>query len=142
MLNNEGKLYDGGKILLGIVIFLGFVTFPFWNRALSTVEVKEPKPRLETPVIEKLAKKECVKPKEFMRREHMVLLNQWRDTALRDGDRILTHVPGEISNVRSLQRTCMKCHSNKKTFCDECHAYAGVNPYCWDCHYVPEEKKI
>jgi len=39
----------------------------------------------------------------------------------------------------SLQNTCMECHSNKSKFCDQCHTYAAVNPFCWECHIQPEE---
>jgi hypothetical protein len=35
--------------------------------------------------------------------------------------------------------TCMQCHTSKKKFCDTCHAYASVTPYCWDCHLAPVE---
>jgi hypothetical protein len=35
----------------------------------------------------------------------------------------------------------MDCHSDKTKFCDQCHNYLSVNPYCWDCHIAPEEKK-
>jgi cytochrome c oxidase subunit 2 len=38
----------------------------------------------------------------------------------------------------SLQNTCMHCHSNKQKFCDECHTYVAVKPYCWDCHIAPK----
>jgi hypothetical protein len=41
----------------------------------------------------------------------------------------------------SLQNGCMRCHSNKKKFCDECHNYMAVKPYCWDCHIQPKEKE-
>lgn len=41
----------------------------------------------------------------------------------------------------SLQTTCLDCHSNKTKFCDRCHNYLGVTPFCWDCHVAPEEKK-
>jgi hypothetical protein len=33
----------------------------------------------------------------------------------------------------------MKCHNNKKNFCDRCHERLSVNPTCWDCHNLPEE---
>jgi hypothetical protein len=38
----------------------------------------------------------------------------------------------------SLEDTCFKCHSNTSQFCDSCHTYAGVQPYCWDCHNESE----
>ena len=42
----------------------------------------------------------------------------------------------------SLQNECMKCHSNKTQFCDQCHNYTGqVEPFCWNCHIAPKETK-
>jgi hypothetical protein len=32
----------------------------------------------------------------------------------------------------------MDCHSNKKEFCDTCHDYSSVTPYCWSCHIEPK----
>ena len=29
---------------------------------------------------------------------------------------------------------CLDCHSNTAEFCDRCHDYASVRPYCWHCH--------
>ena len=46
---------------------------------------------------------------------------------------------GKAYNM-SLQNTCMKCHPNKSEFCDKCHNYTSVKPYCWDCHVEPKEK--
>jgi hypothetical protein len=40
----------------------------------------------------------------------------------------------------SLVGTCMRCHSNKSQFCDACHNYLAVSPYCWECHIEPKEK--
>ena len=36
-------------------------------------------------------------------------------------------------------RTCMVATAKDKarTFCDKCHNYTGVKPYCWDCHVEP-----
>jgi hypothetical protein len=75
-----------------------------------------------------------------MRVGHMSLLDDWRDNALRDGNRKYEDSEGKEIEV-SLQNTCVKCHSNKKKFCDECHNYMAVKPYCWDCHIAPVEKE-
>jgi hypothetical protein len=69
---------------------------------------------------------------------HMDLLNEWRDDVVRKGKRIYTSPGGKKYNM-SLSNTCMECHSNKAEFCDECHQYAGVDPYCWNCHIEPKE---
>jgi hypothetical protein len=130
-------MYDGGKIIVGILIFLIFALFPIYSNIGKAYQ--PPKPKLDTPEIKKMAVKKCVEPKEFMRPEHMKLIVDWRDAALREAKRTYINSRGERYSI-SLQNTCMKCHSNKKKFCDECHKHAGVKPYCWDCHFVKEEE--
>lgn len=127
------KLHNGGSILAGLVIFLGIVTFPLW---FSVGSKAYSQPKLKLPVNEK----ECIESKEFMRKEHMQLLNEWRDWALRDGKRTYVNSKGKEYAI-SLQNTCMKCHDNKAEFCDKCHNDAAVSPYCWDCHIQPEGLK-
>jgi len=132
-------MYDGWKIILGLIIFVGIATFPFIYD-MGKASVPPPKPNIETPEIQKMAVKKCVETKSFMRAEHMVMLNDWRDFVVRDGDRLYTASDGHQYTM-SLQNTCMKCHSNKTKFCDECHNYMAVTPYCWDCHIAPKEEK-
>ncbi len=128
-------MYNGGKIIAGLVIFFALVSFPFFiNKGKSIESVK---PSIDTPVINQLEKKECVRPKDEMKAGHMKILNQWRDEVVREGKRELIKVGGRIFE-KSLQNGCLQCHSNKKKFCDECHGYAGVDPYCWDCHFTRE----
>ena len=87
------------------------------------------------------AEKECVRSKEFMKAGHMQLLDDWRDKVVRDGKRVYVNDKGKQFNI-SLSNTCLDCHSNKADFCDQCHNYASVAPYCWDCHIDnPKEKK-
>ncbi len=137
------KLYDGGKILIGLAVFLAFALFPFYNN-FGKVNAK-PEPKTDTPTIlefeKQNGKKECVEPKEFMRAEHMVLINNWRDSVVRDYNRGYTSNASHKRFNMSLQNGCMACHSNKKKFCDECHNYLAVKPFCWDCHIAPEEKE-
>jgi len=128
-------MYDGGKIITGLIIFLLIVTFPFYTNIGKPVA--KIKPDLKTPVIEQLDVKECIESKELMRTEHMKILNQWRDSALREDKREYINSKGKVYEI-ALQKTCMKCHSNKDKFCDMCHTYAGVSPYCWKCHFTKE----
>jgi len=132
-------MYDAWKILLGLAIFLGLFTFAFWMNAGKAAPVPELK--IDTPEIKKMAEAErkCVEDKQFMRTTHMQLINDWRDDALRENNREYINEKG-VKYVISLQNTCMKCHSNKKEFCDKCHDYTGVAPYCWDCHIIPAEE--
>lgn len=128
-------MYDKGKIIAGLIIFLGLVTLPFfYNRGKAS---SKPELSLDTPVIQQMSQQQCVESKEFMRANHMKLLNEWRDSAVRDGHREYD-VIDRIKYDKSLQKTCMHCHSNKKAFCDRCHSYANVSVYCWDCHIEPD----
>ncbi len=137
------KIYNGGPIFIGIVVFLAVALFPFYSN-VGKVNAK-PEPKTDTPAIleyEKLnGKKECVESKEWMRGEHMQLLNQWRDSVVRDDNRGYVSTANHKRFNMSLQNGCMHCHSNKKKFCDECHNYLSVKPYCWDCHIQPVEKE-
>lgn len=132
-------MYDGWKIILGLIIFVGIATFPFFYD-MGKAAVPPPEPKIDTPEIQKMAEKKCIEEKFFMRAEHMVMLNDWRDLVVRDGNRLYIATNGK-EYAMSLQNTCMKCHSNKKKFCDECHNYMAVKPYCWDCHIEPKEDK-
>lgn len=124
-------------ITIGLIIFVALVTFPFWY---NIGEVSAPEPVLTEKA---KAAKECVAPTEFMRTSHMQLLNQWRTEVVRNGTRIYTNVNGKEHkmSLSSGEGSCMDCHANKAEFCDKCHTYASVDPYCWQCHIEPEEKK-
>lgn len=122
-------MYNGKYIIPGIVIFVGLFTFPFWYNLLTP---KYERPQLALPA----GQKECIEPAEYMRAEHMHILDVWRDQALREGKRAYVASNGKVWDI-SLQNTCMKCHTNKADFCDKCHNSNSVSPYCWDCHVAP-----
>jgi hypothetical protein len=125
-------MYDKGKIIPGLIVFVGLVTFPIWY---GFANPGGPLPNPEKPT----TARECVQSTEFMRNSHMVLLDQWRTDIVRAGGTRKGTTPDGTEYVRSLQNGCMKCHPSKKKFCDECHNYASVKPYCWDCHILPKE---
>ena len=126
---------DKKFIITGVVIFLVIVTFPFWyNRGKAA-----PAPEPELTAKAKAAK-ECIRSKDYMTSEHMQLLDVWRESVVREGKRVYVNPEGKEYNM-SLSNTCLDCHSNKVEFCDRCHNYASVRPYCWDCHVDnPKEK--
>ncbi|TKJ40793.1 hypothetical protein CEE37_07460 [candidate division LCP-89 bacterium B3_LCP] len=128
-------MFDSKYIIIGLIIFVLIVTIPIsYNLfALNKCEVGVP----ELEILPKAGDK-CVKSREYMRPFHMDLLNQWRDDVVRRGDRFTTGPDGKLIE-KSLSNTCMDCHSNKENFCDRCHNYASVSPYCWDCHIAPTE---
>ena len=123
-------MYNAGKILAGIVIFLGLVLVPLWWSLATGAEVRAPE------LVLPQGQPGCVLPAAEMRASHMELLNDWRDLAVRQGDRIMNTSDGR-TYTRSLTGTCLGCHTDKAKFCDRCHDYAAVTPYCWDCHVVP-----
>ncbi|NSW85259.1 MAG: sulfate reduction electron transfer complex DsrMKJOP subunit DsrJ [Syntrophobacteraceae bacterium] len=136
------KIYNAKPILIGLAIFIGLATFPLWFNMGKAAP--PPDPKLDTPVIQRMAVKQCIMPKDQMRTEHMQLLNDWRTEVVRNNNRIYTASDGKQYNM-SLQNECMNCHSNKSQFCDQCHIYAGLQadatPYCWTCHIAPKENK-
>lgn len=129
-------MYDGGKIITGLIIGIALLLIPFWPTG-DKWAAKTPEPELTAKAKEA---KECVEPKSYIRNQHMKLLDEWRNDAIRKANRIYKSSTGKIYDI-SLQNTCMECHSNKSKFCDQCHNYAGVAPYCWDCHIEPKENK-
>jgi hypothetical protein len=126
-------MYDAKYIVPGLVIFLVLITMPLWYN--NIVQARAEGPELQVPEGES----QCVYDKERMKGEHMQLLNDWRDQVVRQGERFYVH-PDGVTRERSLTNTCLGCHTDKTQFCDKCHDYAGVTPYCWDCHVVPEKR--
>jgi len=85
---------------------------------------------------------QCVRETDWMRRNHMVLIQHDRDLAVIDGVRT---IDGSLSG-------CVACHSNKDPhgnfqsvndegqFCAGCHEYTGVMLNCFQCHATVPEK--
>jgi len=123
-------MYDAGKIVPGLVVFVALATSPIWYNAVSGQAAGK-------PVLEKPANaSQCAAPTEYMRADHMELLNAWRYEDVREG--LATYRASDGSTrERSLSGDCLACHSDKTQFCDKCHDYAGVKPDCFDCHLTP-----
>jgi hypothetical protein len=89
----------------------------------------------------------CVRDTDFMRRNHMELIQHDRDVTVHQGIRTLD---GSL-------KECVTCHANKhesgefvpvtamsgpggSQFCASCHAYTSVSLDCFQCHStVPTE---
>ena len=124
-------------IMAGLVVFVLAVLSPFWFNLITSTQAA-PKPEL----LGKAATvKKCVLDKYEMRAEHMYLLDVWRDFVVRTGDRKYTGTNGETFNMSlsTGEDSCLGCHEDKAKFCDSCHDYASVSPYCWECHTNPKE---
>jgi len=121
-------MHDAGKVMAGLAIFLAVATSPVWSHALKGAEVGAPELTIggKSPV--------CVAETSYMRTLHMDLLNDWRDEAVRDGDRVYVGLGG-VEYDKSIDGTCLEsCHSNREEFCDRCHQYVGEEVSCWECH--------
>ncbi len=131
------RIYNGKPIGIGLIIFVGLLLIPYGYGLIR----RSPAPQLslDTPAIRALAEKRCVESTPYMRANHMEMLNTWRNAVVRDGDRIYVSSSGKEVPM-SLSQTCLSCHSNKEQFCDRCHNYAAVQPACFNCHVIPQEK--
>ncbi|MDQ7785629.1 MAG: sulfate reduction electron transfer complex DsrMKJOP subunit DsrJ [Desulfomonilaceae bacterium] len=125
-------MYDKGKIIIGVIIFLALLLSPFLYQL--------GKPVTAPTLVLGTKEKQCVESLAFMKSSHMVLLDTWRDEVVREGKSLYVNSAGKPYNM-SLQNTCMKCHTTKTQFCDRCHDYLDVAPNCWDCHIAPKEKE-
>jgi hypothetical protein len=124
-------------IVTGLVIFVLAILSPFWFNLITATEAA-PEPELTG----KAAKtKSCVLEKYDMRANHMSLLDEWRDSVVRDADRKYEADNGQVFNMSlsTGEKSCLGCHEDKAKFCDKCHIYASVDPYCWECHTNPKE---
>ena len=121
---------DRTVIIVALALFVVMLTAPVWYARAAGLTAKAPE--LKRPATEKA----CVMPVEYMRASHMNLLLSWRDDVVRRHDRSFVSPDGK-TYTKSLTGTCLRCHANKAEFCDRCHSYANVTPYCWDCHVDP-----
>jgi hypothetical protein len=124
---------DRPRIVGGLVVALAALAFPFWY-ALAAGRAAPPK--VDLPA----GQAQCVEDAQYMKANHMDLLNRWRDAVVRNGKKMYVSKAFGKSYEMSFTKTCMGCHTNRKTFCDRCHTYANVQPTCWDCHVEPKKK--
>jgi [DsrC]-trisulfide reductase subunit J len=116
---------DRRRIFIGLVLFAALVTAPAWLGAA--------RPSRPLELARPSKAKQCVEATAFMRARHMELLDGWRDAVVRRAERVYVASDGRRHEI-SLTRTCLGCHEEPEKFCDRCHAYAGVEALCWDCH--------
>ena len=121
---------DKGKIVLGLSVFVILVTFPFWGR-LAGGEPEVGRAELAYPDASKATA--CVEDSAWMTANHMNLLNDWRDQAVRQGITEYSSTTGQTWTI-SLTKPCLDCHDDRDNFCTRCHDYADVQPTCWACH--------
>ena len=128
-------MHKGGRTIAFAAVFCLVVLSPFIVNLANAAPA--PEASLDTPTINALSQKECVADAAYMRDNHMQMLDEWRNDVVRAGSREYESASGQVYE-KSLDGTCLECHSNREEFCDSCHDYAGVQPYCWECHDTAE----
>ena len=124
-------MYDARKITTGVIIFLVLLAFPIWYVAATGKANYVPQPEIVSE------EKQCIESTEYMRKKHMILLEEWKRRVVRDGMEYYVASDGKEYKI-GLTGTCLSCHPNKAEFCDQCHDYAGIEPDCWNCHIEGE----
>ena len=127
-------MYNSKAVCIGIAVFVALFTAPFWGGRLGGNYTK-------TDIVLPTNETACIEDLNFMRSQHMRLLNEWRDAALRSETRVYTAKKDGRKWAISLQNTCLACHKNYQDFCEKCHIPNSVDPYCWTCHIIPKEGK-
>jgi hypothetical protein len=89
-----------------------------------------------TPQVPKGKGEQCVADTDFMRRNHMHLLDHQRDDTVHEG----------IRTKRFSLKGCIECHAvndqtgtpvtvkDERHFCRACHDFAAVKVDCFECH--------
>ena len=105
-------MYNAKYIIPGLVVFVGIFTLPIWLNLCSPKyvypEVALPQGQVtlyggSEPVVVD-AGAACVEPRDWMRANHMSLLLDWRDEALRDEKRVYVASNGKEWNLHGLPR--------------------------------------
>ncbi len=113
------------------MVFLAIILGPFWYHSLRGTIYYMPSLKIVSDA------KQCIEGKSYMKSKHTDLLDKWKESVVRKGERLYKAGDGKTYLI-SLTGTCLNCHSNKTQFCDRCHDYTGVKPQCWDCHIAPK----
>jgi predicted CXXCH cytochrome family protein len=107
---------------------------PFSSQAIAAETGKSG--RVPVPAPARGKGDSCVADTDFMRRNHMTMLNHQRDDTVHEG----------VRAKRFSLKKCISCHAVKgpdgvpvtvddpKHFCRSCHDYAAVQIDCFQCH--------
>ncbi len=124
-------MYDSGKIIPGLLIFVLLITFPIWyNNLIGNVGAAPTKnPSLPPEMIQGAVFPNNQKhlPATEMRAKHMELFKAIHVTAQ-------GYDPAKDGQKPTM--SCVGCHGSKEQFCDSCHNYVSEKkvPDCWTCH--------
>jgi hypothetical protein len=109
--------------------------FPSYSVAAAAGESRQTS-RVFIPAPPKGKGNKCVADTDFMRRNHMTMLDHQRDGTVHEG----------IRTKQFSLKKCIACHAvqgpdarpvtikSPKHFCRSCHDYAAVKIDCFECH--------
>ena len=135
-------MYDSGKIIPGLLIFILMITLPIWYNNLigdagavppaTNNKIAESHEAFETMLqsmgISFPNGAQHALTTEEMRSTHMNMLQDIHAVAMKQG-----YTPEKDGKKETMK--CLMCHGTKEGFCDSCHVHAGVTiPDCWTCH--------
>ena len=123
-------MYNAKIVIPVLLVFLGLLTYPLWAPKQGAEEHQTHKQVHSAPP----KGEQCVEATDWMRANHMQLLDNWRHEVVRDQSRIYTSFTTGKEYEKSLTNTCLGCHGSSEQFCAQCHSYTSVEPYCWECH--------
>jgi hypothetical protein len=118
-------------LLIAVPVLMLFAVVAFFRQPGHAETAKAP----PAPVAVDSTK--CIAPTEYMRANHMQVLYAWRNSSVREGNRV--YIAKNGSRFQKSLNTCLGCHSTNRLFCFNCHMYANVKPKCWNCHLSPME---
>lgn len=131
-------MYDSGKIIPGLAVFVLLITFPIWynkligNAGAAPVKNSElPEAMFQGTSFPNGARHSLTT--QEMRATHMDMLKDIHANAA-------AKMTGQKDKMPSMK--CLMCHSGSNDqplqFCDSCHISASVKtPDCWACHSKP-----
>lgn len=131
MLKKVCTMHKWRGVTILAVVFCVIVLSPFMVNIGNAQTA--PVIKIDTPTIDAKGATQCILPTEDIKSTHMQMLETWRNAVVRDGQVSCTNKDGQVMDM-SLDDTCLACHSNRQEFCDACHEYVNVEPYCWECH--------
>ena len=123
------SLYRVAKLVLAVVLLSGLSAVAMAGEEASMAKGVEGSAKADKM-------ESCVKPTDWMRRNHMDLIQHSRDKTVHEGIRI----------QKDSLSGCVDCHARydekqqavpvnaSGEFCSGCHSYVGESLSCFQCH--------
>lgn len=112
----------------------------------ETAAGRVPLPKLPTAKMDFSKEQKCVAPTDVVRRMHGTFLKHKRNETMHKGIRTPEYSLVECISCHVTSKEdghYVSVHEDPQHFCRACHAYAAVQPDCFQCHAsTPEEPAL